>query len=103
VLNRCAGCYVAPRKCHGSILVGFQRGLRWHIEVAQVGVVYISAVKGRTVWLITQAARGAVYLKGKVRMRHAVTDGVTGLAKVLIAEEAISGVKMLVMLAVLTD
>jgi hypothetical protein len=44
-----------------------------------------------------------VYLKGKVRMRPAVMDGATGLAKVLIVEEAISGVKMLVMLTGLTD
>jgi hypothetical protein len=82
--------------------VGFQRGLRWHIEVAQVGVVYISAVKGRMAWLTTQAARGVVHLKGKVRMRPAVTDGATGLAKVLIVEEVMSGVKMLVMLTMLT-
>ena len=81
----------------------FQRGLRWHVEVAQVGVVYISAVERRVVWIITQAARGVVYLKGKVRMRSAVTDGATGLAKVLIAEEVMSGVKMPVMLTMLID
>jgi len=36
-------------------------------------------------------------------MRPAATDGATGLAKVLIVEEAMSGVKILVMLTVLTD
>ena len=44
-----------------------------------------------------------MYLKGKVRMRPAVTGGATGLAKVLIAEEVMSGVKMPVMLTMLID
>lgn len=44
-----------------------------------------------------------MYLKGKVRVRPVVTDGATGLAKVLIVEEVMSGVKMLVMLTMLTD
>lgn len=44
-----------------------------------------------------------MYLKEKVRMRPAVTDGAMGLAKVLTVEEAKTGVKMLVMLTMLTD
>ena len=47
--------------------------------------------------------QGAVYLKKKVRMRPAVTDGAMRLAKVLTVEEAKSGMKMLVMLAMLAD
>ena len=44
-----------------------------------------------------------MYLKGEVRMRPTVTDSATGLAKVLIVEEAMSGVKTLMMLTMLVD